>query len=99
MSSRWRWRIGVPDLASCSAILDQWSHVAVTWDGASHTWQLYREGTPCSYTGSRTGLSPVATAPPVVGADSPSARWYFKGSVDSARIYRRALSGAEIAAL
>jgi hypothetical protein len=86
--------------ANCSATLDQWSHVAVTWDAATEKWQLYNGGAPCSFTnGSRTGLSQTATAPLIVGSDSPTAASFFKGSIDSVRVYRRALSASGIAAL
>jgi hypothetical protein len=74
---------------------DTWIHVAGTYDGS--TMRIYYNGMlenstpgPASIASNSLGLG--------VGAQSDGTRW-FKGAMDEVRIYNRALSDAEIAAL
>jgi len=74
--------------------LGTWTHLAVTYDGASL--QLYVNGLP---------VGSKAQSGPIPGSNSPlriggNAVWgeYFAGLIDEVRIYDRALSRDEIAA-
>jgi uncharacterized repeat protein (TIGR01451 family) len=73
-----------------------WMHVAATYDGT--TMRLYINGVQEAYltppAGTKIALNDV---PLSIGAQSTPAR-YFKGWMDEARVYRRALSPAEIKA-
>jgi len=74
-----------------------WMHVAATYDGA--TMKLYINGV-LDASQSRAISIPTNTLPLAIGAQSTgeTGRW-FRGAVDDARVYNRALSAAEIAAL
>ena len=73
-----------------------WMHVAATWDGSDV--RLYvngiLEGGPLPFAG------PIATNATAlgIGAQSNNIRW-FQGDLDDVRLYSRALSAGEIAAL
>lgn len=73
-----------------------WHHVAATWDGA--TKQLFVDGA----LGDVTSTASITSGQLVsVGADvdNGTPTLYFDGQLDELRIYPRALSAAEIAAL
>lgn len=74
-----------------------WSHLAGAWDGATKT--LYVNGAPVA----TRPLSDVVTdeLPLVIGFDinSGSNQLHVTGGIDDVRLYDRALSPAEIAAL
>jgi len=90
--------VGGAAAQSASAVqLDQWSHVVVTWDGA--TIKYYINGDHL------TGEDDAATGTPRtnaydvhIGADPQSASYRFTGKIDEARIYNRVLSPEEIKA-
>ena len=69
-----------------------WSHVAATWDGA--TLRLYVNGVLVA-SRAATGTPATSTNPLRIGGN---AHWgeYFAGTIDEVRIYKRALSAAEI---
>ena len=71
-----------------------WTHLAATYDGS--TLRLYTNG---ALAGSRTRSGNIATSgsPLRIGGNT-LANAYFAGRIDEVRIYRRALSGAEIRA-
>jgi PKD repeat protein len=73
-----------------------WTHLAATYDGARQ-W-LYVNGTPV---GSRaqTGNLTVSTNALRIGGSTVWAGQYFQGLIDEVRIYNRALSQTEIAAV
>lgn len=74
-----------------------WTHVAGTWDGT--TWRIYWNGV---LDNSAVNTGPVATTRNVyIGAVdiNGSPGQYWSGRVDDVRIYNRALSAAEIAAI
>ena len=80
-------------LGAPSAIpLNTWSHVAVTWDGA--TMRFYVNGTQVA-TKARTGTLQAVTTPVRIGANSYAGE-NFLGRIDEVRIYNRALSAAEV---
>jgi len=72
-----------------------WMHVAATYDGA--TMRLYING---ALEASLPMPPPIATnaLPLTIGGQSDGTR-HFQGAMDDVRVYGRALSGAEIAAL
>lgn len=79
-------------------VLDRWYHFAGTWDGV--TKRLYIDGVEHAFT--------TFAGPPLYGAlavtigcdeNSTNHDLYFEGVLDDVRIYDRALSAAEIAAL
>ena len=74
--------------------LSTWSHLAVTYDGA--TLRLYVNG---QQTVQRAATGPLTTSngPLRIGGNSIWNEW-FKGRLDEIRVYSRALSPAELAA-
>jgi hypothetical protein len=76
---------------------DQWYHVAVTFDDATDTVQLYVNGSledTRTYTNTMTiNEHPVGIGRDGMGGDD------FTGSIDNVRIYDRALSSSEVEAL
>lgn len=79
--------------------LNQWSHVAFTFDGSTTT--LYVNGVAVSW---QVGLGPLVYAssvPLTIGSDwrfsAPTE--YFSGRADEVSLYNRALAAREIAAL
>ncbi len=74
-----------------------WMHVAATFDGT--TMRLYINGTLESDLLLPAGTTITTNSLPLsIGAQSDNQRW-FKGTVDEARVYNRALSEAEIRTL
>lgn len=71
--------------------LNTWTYVSATFDGT--TMKLYRNGDPVASAGS-AGIC-VSNATTELGGDTISPG-YFRGSLDEARIYDRALSQKEI---
>jgi hypothetical protein len=76
---------------SASFPLNQWVHVAVTYDAATTTMKLYRNGTLIN---SSTSMPAHAPAPMLVGLYD--AINFFSGSMDEVRIWNRALCADEI---
>ena len=75
----------------------RWQHVAATWDQASGTVRYYYNGRP---DGTASFAGPLAMNNTGIGfAGRPSGAYAFAGRLDEVRIYRRALSPAEIAVL
>ncbi|HEY6693405.1 MAG TPA: LamG-like jellyroll fold domain-containing protein, partial [Solirubrobacteraceae bacterium] len=69
-----------------------WTHLATTWDGA--TLRLYVNGTQVS-TMALTGTMPASTGPLKIGGNAVWPEWY-RGLIDEVRVYRRALTTAEV---
>jgi hypothetical protein len=85
---------------NCEVTANQWTHVATTWDASSETARFYVDGTNCGFTTGVVGLSSTGTGQVAVGGDAfDPARWHFEGSLDSVRLYSRALSAAELGTL
>jgi hypothetical protein len=74
--------------------LNIWTHLAATYDGT--TLRLYVNGVQA---GSRavSGAIQVSNRPLRIGGNSVWGEW-FAGRIDEVRIYRRALSAAEVQA-
>lgn len=73
-----------------------WLHAAATYDG--NTMRLFINGVQEASLAAGTAVSPN-TAAIVLGANSEGTSGWFAGELDDARLYNRALSDAEIAAL
>ena len=74
-----------------------WMHVAATYDGA--TMKLYVNGV-LDASQARAISIPQNTQPLAIGSNSiPETGRMFRGAIDDARVYNRALSDAEIRAL
>jgi hypothetical protein len=79
---------------SSTLVVDQWIHVACTWDGT--TLRLFRAGNPV---GSLLGVQPAYDAQPVIVAgdrNNGSPAQSLEGVIDDVRIYNVALSAAAI---
>ncbi|MGB8437101.1 MAG: LamG-like jellyroll fold domain-containing protein, partial [Burkholderiales bacterium] len=74
--------------------VNTWSHVAATYDGATH--KLYVNGELVN-SQSQTGSIDVSTGKLRIGGNSVWG-YYFAGYIDEVRVYNRALSEAEIGA-
>ena len=81
--------VGTANLAN-----NTWTHLAMTYDGAAL--RLYVNGVQVA---SKAQTGPLATSatPLTIGGD-PIDGQYFKGRIDEVRVYRAALSQAEIQA-
>ncbi|MDA0168656.1 Ig-like domain-containing protein [Solirubrobacter taibaiensis] len=73
--------------------VNTWSHLAVTYDGSSL--KLYVNGTLSSQR-AVTGTIDSSTLPLRIGGNNVWGE-YFRGVLDEIRVYRRALSAAELA--
>lgn len=79
-----------------ASVLNQWAHVATTYDGTKH--RFFLNGAQVD----SANLSVTMTADTralTIGADFPGVFEVFWGKIDDVRIYDRALSRQEIAAL
>ena len=71
--------------------LNTWYHVAVTYDAATQTMRLYKDGTEVD---SETGIAANADATMFVGAYAAGYEW--QGLLEDVRVYSEALSAAQI---
>jgi hypothetical protein len=77
--------------------LSEWAHAAVTYDGTSV--RFYLNGVlDLNQPGVALRFG-VVNEPLFLGADFPGGDEYFNGTIRDARVYGRALTGTEIAAL
>jgi hypothetical protein len=74
--------------------LNQWNHVAVTYDAATNTLRLYKNGALVS-TAATTSYNAAAIN---IGVFNPPSNSNFVGAMDEVRVWTRALSQAEIQA-
>ncbi len=77
--------------------LGEWAHAAVTYDGTSV--RFYLNGVLDLNQPGVVLRFGVVNEPLFLGADFPGGDEYFNGTIRDARVYGRALSGSEIAAL
>ncbi|MCA9200364.1 MAG: cadherin domain-containing protein, partial [Planctomycetales bacterium] len=79
-----------------------WHHVAATYDGATKTTTLYIDGIEVGNVVSGSALTYIGTNPDTfIGkhGETSSTAAAFNGLIDDARVYNRALSADEIAAI
>jgi chitodextrinase len=84
--------------------LNQWYHVAVTWNGVigtGNTATFYINGSPCAFIGSNgSGARSSSAFDLYIGANNSGVTGhpsdYFPGGIDEARVYNRALSAQEV---
>ena len=82
--------------SSGNLAVNTWYHVAAVYDGSAM--RLYLNGTQVGST-AKTGALNTSSSVPVSIGRNPDSYGYFSGALDDMRIYQRALSAAEIAAL
>jgi glucose/arabinose dehydrogenase/fibronectin type 3 domain-containing protein len=80
----------VTGTSSCS--VGSWTHVAMTFDGT--TMRLYVNGVQVASRAS-SGLIPSSSSPMYLGGNVPYGE-FFRGVIDDAQVYNRALNPAEI---
>jgi hypothetical protein len=80
-----------------AAVAGAWQHVAVTYDGASTVARFYLDGVEVASRGHDQDAM-GATNLWRIGAYGDKPVGYFDGALDEIRIYRRALTAAEVAA-
>jgi hypothetical protein len=73
-----------------------WHHLCGTWNGSALT--LYVDGVSVGTT-PQTADAVSGANPFVIGRNAAAADGFFAGSVDDVRVYNRALSATEVAAL
>ncbi len=100
---KWRATLSTPTgevvvASSASATLSQWSHVLMSYDGA--TVKLYVNGV-LSSSQAATGLITQTSEPLLIGSHKfyAASDYWFNGGIDDVRIYNRAFSAAEVAQL
>ncbi len=76
-----------------------WHHVAFTFDDTNNVQTVYIDGQIVAQTTSASSISYSGTETRIGGHTGTNATWDFNGKIDDARIYSRALSSAEVAAL
>jgi hypothetical protein len=76
--------------------VNTWVHLTCTYDGSA--WNLYRNGILVNTSTTANGAMTV-TDSWAIGARGAGDQRYFNGSIDEVRIYNRALSATEAAAL
>jgi lysophospholipase L1-like esterase len=76
--------------------LNTWHFVAVTWDDATDLMTLYKNGVEVDQA---TVSANVTDATVSIGSFGYSNGWMWQGTIDDPRIYDRALSAGQIAAL
>lgn len=89
-----------PGIAAADLDTTRWHHIAGVYDGAAGKAFIYLDGVlkDTHVNAALTGLvKPGQVA--AFGRDGAFNRHYFKGGIDDARIYDRALTAAEIVAL
>ena len=86
------------DLSSAGSIIDgQWHHVVGTRDTANHTANLYLDGALAASTpDTRTGTFVTDNPADMLGDSAGYTSRHWFGGVDEVKVYRRALTAAEI---
>jgi len=95
--NRWRWHVGGVSCDGGKVIVGKWVHVAATFDGAHAT--LYIDGKPAATVNCSANLA-ASNAPLVIGQYvSQLEQFQVFGQLSDLKLYARALSPAEPAAL
>ncbi len=83
--------------SSVKLTIGQWQHVAVTYDG-THV-RFYLNGALDPVQPPATLRFGVTAEPLIIGADFPGGDEFFKGDIRNARVYGRALTAQDLAAI
>ena len=83
--------------SSASLPEEEWLHAAATYDGA--TMRLFLDGVEVGATGKTGAISQDPSVPVWIGNNPGATAKPWRGRIDDVRIYSRALSGDELAAL
>ncbi len=79
---------------------DAWHHVAVTYEAATRTLRIYRDGVQTGTAQASVSRSTRNTAPLMMGrAPKPVETRYYLGALDDVAVFSRALPAAQVAAL
>jgi hypothetical protein len=81
-----------------SIVLNQWSHVAFTYDSVTNEVKLFINGTQVATT-TTTAITTTTTNPLVIGNDFSTGTRPFDGLIDEPAIYNSALSATQIQAI
>ncbi len=74
--------------------LNQWSHIAGTYDGITGDWRIYINGTQAANTTQVGTISTTSVSLQIGGTLSPDL--FFTGSIDEPAVYGRALTATDI---
>ncbi|MBN1362773.1 MAG: hypothetical protein JW993_19400 [Sedimentisphaerales bacterium] len=72
-----------------------WYHIAVVFDDAGDTMTIYLDGAVDRLLTVTQGMA-ASTHDFYIGADTPTAQYYFNGTIDDLRLYDSPLSQAEV---
>ena len=104
-SGRLYWWWGGPSLTSATTIpLNQWTHIAITFDSTAGRQRMYINGVQDANTNNWTGILQPNGCNFYVGGDVATGSCAvisgrnFRGSVDEVKLYSRELSAAEVQA-
>lgn len=93
-----KWNIGGESIETSNGlVLNEWTHIAVTYDGAKL--KLYINNVLKQEKTYAGGTSSSSMAPFTIGAESNFPKGNFKGAIDDVYVYSRALSSSEITEL
>jgi hypothetical protein len=78
----------------------QWTHVALVFDDTANTVRFFKDGSQVGSVPVTESLNGSVTAPLQIGRENFAGyEWPYSGSLDDLRIYNRALTASEVAAL
>jgi hypothetical protein len=82
-------------------VQEAWLHLACTYDGATLTIHVHRDGMPvvANPTGWAKGVDTTAASDLAIGRDAPEESAFYLGLLDDVMIYRRALNPQELCVL
>ena len=100
---RW-WPLGSDQgtvlIGSAPIPLNQWTHIAATYDAPTHTARLYINGVQDVSNSSFSGVPDASAAPFCIGADRPNnagASFFWRGWIDEVKFWNRAVGSSQIA--
>ncbi|MFO0759467.1 MAG: LamG-like jellyroll fold domain-containing protein [Byssovorax sp.] len=96
--------VGVPNVADTTGLPGgtispgSWTHVAMTYDGATGINRVYVNGVQVNQRNRAGGIT-ISNLNVVIGKEDSILPRYYKGLIDEVQVYGRALTVAEIAAI
>jgi len=100
-SGNWRVRLAGFNIQSATAAppINEWQHVAFTYNGSSGQFNYYVDGVNVYSSTGNSGTNSFFSSGNTQLGDSNFGTRYWQGKIDDFRIYNRALSAEEIAGL